>query len=101
MCPRSRGRFTWLFRHSRFFLDAIYLHPKAAANNDVQGVFDAITELEKLVVKPAAASAGGGQQEAAKVGASYMFEGSALSRVHKVRGHVAATAAARECFTSV
>ena len=85
----SPGRFSWLFQHPGFFLDALYLHPKQTADNNVQGVFDSITDLEKLLQPPmdvaAAAAATHGGAVAVRTQTSYMVEGTALSKVHKVR----------------
>ena len=42
-------RYSWLLQHPLFFFDAVYLHPKLSTENNVQAVFDAITDLEKLM----------------------------------------------------
>lgn len=83
----SPARFSWLFQHPGFFLDAMYLHPKQTADNNVQGVFDAITDLEKLLQPPMpdASSAAAGAAAPVRSQACYMVEGTALSKVHKVR----------------
>lgn len=89
-CPPrlvSPARFSWLFQHPGFFLDAMYLHPKQTADNNVQGVFDAITDLEKLLQPPVldAGSAVAGAAAPVRSQACYMVEGTALSKVHKVQ----------------
>lgn len=80
-------RFSWLFQHPGFFVDALYLHPKQTADNNVQGVFDSITDLEKLLQPPmdVAQAAAHGGAVAVRTQTSYMVEGTALSKVHKVR----------------
>ena len=91
----SPARFSWLFQHPGFFLDAMYLHPKQTADNNVQGVFDAITDLEKLLQPPdPSAGAAAPGPAAVRSQASYMVEGTALSKVHKV---CAGAAAWRSC----
>lgn len=88
-CPPrlvSPARFSWLFQHPGFFLDALYLHPKQTADNNVQVVFDAITDLEKLLLPPMQdpGSAAAGAAAPVRSQACYMLEGTALSKVHKM-----------------
>ena len=78
-------RFGWLLQHPDFYLDALYLHPKQASDNNVQGVFDSITDLEKLVQRVEAPQLASLSPPPAPAKSSYMLEGTALSKVHRVR----------------
>ncbi|TPX67112.1 hypothetical protein SpCBS45565_g04035 [Spizellomyces sp. 'palustris'] len=44
--PPPTGEYKHLLDHPRFFFDCVYLHDKASAENNVQGIYDALIQLE-------------------------------------------------------